>query len=457
MKQKSRIKNDYKTPLTLPRRARPNRHWPLRWVALGLGSVALGVVMAKSQEPVAATSAASTPAAALQRADLALPAAPETGPTPSVEADAAAAIARWRTLAVARGDTFARLLSDAGVDRRLVHALATAGKLGASLARLHPGDELRLGFGPEGALQRVVHRSSPERKLVFQRDGDRFEGRAVEEPLERRLHHTHGEIDSSLFQAGAEAGLSNRLIMDLVGIFGWDIDFVLDIRDGDRFTVVYETFYKKGELVREGDIVAAEFINQGRTFRAVRYTDPTGDTAYFEPDGTSMRKAFLRSPVKFTRISSRYGQRRHPVLGAMRDHNGVDYAAPTGTPVRVTGDGRIELRGRKGGYGNMIVVRHGGRYSTAYAHLSGFARGQATGNHVEQGDVIGYVGSTGQSTGPHLHYEFRVNGVHRDPLTVEFPSVDPVPDAHREHFREHARPLLAQLDTLHRAYAARGR
>lgn len=411
--------------------------------------------MAKSQESVVATSAPS--AAVMQRAALSLPAGLESRPTPRIEADAAAGIARWRTLAVARGDTFARLLADAGIDRRLVHALVAAGDHGASLARLHPGEELRLGFGPEGTLQRVVHRVSPERKLVFERDGDDFEGRAVNEPLERRLHHAHGEIDSSLFRAGAEAGLSNRLIMDLVGIFGWDIDFVLDIRDGDRFTVVYEAFYKQGELVRDGEIVAAEFINQGRIFRALRYTDPTGDTAYFAPDGTSMRKAFLRSPVKFTRISSRYGQRRHPVLGTMRDHNGVDYAAPTGTPVRVTGDGRIELRKRKGGYGNMVVVRHGGRYSTAYAHLSGFARGKAVGNHVEQGDVIGYVGSTGQSTGPHLHYEFRVNGVHRDPLTVEFPSVDPVADAHRDHFREHIRPLLAQLDTLHRAYAARAR
>lgn len=426
-------------------------------MALGLGSVALGVVMAKSQDPAAATSTPRTPAAAMQHADLALPAGPATDPEPTVEADAAAGIARWRTLTVARGDTFARLLAEAGIDRRLVHALTRAGDAGESLARLQPGEELRLGFGPEGTLQRLVHRVSPERKRVFERDGDGFEGRAVEEPLERRLHYTHGEIDSSLFRAGAEAGLGNRLIMDLVGIFGWDIDFVLDIRDGDRFTVVYETFYKEGKPVREGEIVAAEFINQGRTFRAVRYTDPSGDTAYFEPDGTSMRKAFLRSPVKFTRISSRYGQRRHPVLGTMRDHNGVDYAAPNGTPVRVTGDGRIEMRGRKGGYGNMIVVRHGGRYSTAYAHLSGFARGQAAGSHVEQGDIIGFVGSTGQSTGPHLHYEFRVNGVHRDPLTVEFPSVDPVADAHRAHFREQSRPLLAQLDTLHRAYAARTR
>lgn len=457
MKQESRIKNDYKTPLTLPRRARPNRHWPLRWVALGLGSVVIGVVMAKNQEPAAGGTELSQPGAEMQHAELSLPSSATTAPTTKVTPDAASMVARWRTLTVSRGDTFARLLVEAGIGRRLVHTLVTSGELGASLARLQPGDELRLGFGPDDTLQRLVHQASPERKLVFERDGDGFEGRAVEEPLERRLHHAHAEIDTSLFRAGAEAGLSDRLIMDLVGIFGWDIDFVLDIRDGDHFTVVYETFYKDGEPVHEGDIVAAEFSNQGRTYRAVRYTDPTGDTAYFAPDGTSMRKAFLRSPVKFTRVSSGYGQRRHPVLGTMRDHNGVDYAAPNGTPVRVTGDGRIDLRGRRGGYGNTIVVRHGGRYSTAYAHLSGFARGQAVGSHVEQGDIIGYVGSTGRSTGPHLHYEFRINGVHRDPLSVEFPGADPVAEAHREDFREHARPLLAQLDTLHRAYAARER
>lgn len=456
MKQKSRIKNDYKTPLTPPRRARPNRHWPLRWLALGLGSVAIGVVMAKSQEPVAHT-APPPAAAAMQRAQLTLPAPPAEEPVAETAADARPAIASWHTLDVRRGDTFARLLSEAGIERHLVHALATAGALGKSLARLHPGDQLRLGFDSGGTLQRVVHRTSPERRLVFERDGDDFEGRAVEESLERRLHYAHGKIDTSLFRAGAEAGLTNRLIMDLVGIFGWDIDFVLDIRRDDRFTVVYEAFYKEGERVRNGAIVAAEFINQGRTYRAVRYTDPTGDTAYFAPDGTSMRKAFLRSPVKFTRITSRYGQRRHPVLGRMRDHDGVDYAARNGTPIRSTGDGVVVFRGRKGGYGNFIVVRHGNRYSTAYAHLRGFARGLRVGSRVDQGQVIGYVGNTGQSTGPHLHYEFRVNGVHRNPLTVEFPSVAPVAEAHREHFRAHARPLLAQLDTLHRAYAARPR
>ena len=449
MTPSKRIKNDYKTPLKQGRRARPDPHWGLRWTALALGCVVLGVVMAKTQEPVPAAPAA----APLERQRLPLPpGAEDTAAEASGPAEPGLA---WRTLTVERGDTLARLLGDEGVSARTVHALATAGEHGRELARLQPGDRVRLGFGDaEGRLLRLEHKRSPERRLVFDREGEGFEARIVETDLERRLEHARGEIDTSLFAAGAAAGLSDRLIMDLVGIFGWDIDFVLDIRRGDRFTVVHEAFYKNGRHVRDGEIVAAEFVNDGRAFRAVRYTAPDGDTDYFAPDGTSMRKAFLRSPVKFTRISSRYGSRYHPVLGEMRDHHGVDYAAPTGTPIRATGDGRIVHRGRNGGYGNFVLIRHGSRYSTAYGHMSRYARGQRVGTRVEQGEIIGYVGSTGLSTGPHLHYEFRVHGVHKNPLKVEFPSVEPIPEDQLDRFRQRIAPRLSQLEALDRAYAA---
>lgn len=438
----------------------PNRHWGLRWIALGIGSVVIGVVMAKTQEPRPAPDLSTTiaTAAEMQRVALALPDRPSDGMV-AVEtgrADASAVTYEWRELTVESGDTFARLLSGTGIDYPVIHALASAGNEGKRLSRLRPGDRLRLGFAPEtGALQRLVFERSVNRRVVFDRQGDgaAFTGRVVEAQLERRLHHAHGEIETSLFEAAAEADLSNRLIMELVDIFRWDIDFIYSIRAGDRFTLVYEAFYKNGKRVSTGDIVAAEFINQGRRRRAIRYVNPDGEAGYFAPDGTSMRKAFLRTPVEFTRISSRYGSRRHPISNRIRNHNGVDYAARRGTPIQSTGAGRIVFRGRNGGYGNMIVISHAGRYSTAYAHMSRFASGHGVGSRVRQGETIGYVGSTGASTGPHLHYEFRIDGRHRNPLAIEFPSVAPVADAHREHFEEQIAPRLAQLGTLRRAYA----
>ncbi len=413
--------------------------------------------MAKSQEVKPAPSAAPAMAAKadMQRVSLALPST--AAPKPAAKPDEETAALEWRRLTVESGDSFARLLREHDIGYGVIHALASAGDAGRRLGQLRPGDQLRLGFAPDSdTLQRVVYQRSVNRRLVFERDdkGVSFSGRVVEAQLERRLQHAHGEIETSLFQAAAAADLPDRLIMELVEVFRWDIDFVYNIRRGDRFALVYETFHKDGERVTTGDIVAAEFINQGQVHRAVRYTNPEGDADYYAPDGTSMRKAFLRTPVEFTRISSRFGKRRHPVSNRIRNHTGVDYAARRGTPVQSTGDGRIVFRGRNGGYGNMVVIEHAGRYSTAYAHMSRFAAGLGVGSTVEQGQTIGYVGSTGYSTGPHLHYEFRINGQHRNPLAIEFPSDDPVADEHRDHFQQQIAPRLAQLDTLHRAYAA---
>ncbi len=452
VKPTPRTRTDYQTPLS-SRHANANPHWRLRWAAFGIGCAVLGVVMANTQSPAdeVAPEPLSVPAGEMQQVRLDLPATlPRQDPAASTERDE---IARWQTLAVRSGDTLARLFSRAGVDAGVVHDLSQAGDIGRRLHRIHPGDTIEVGFDADGGVVRVRYPLDTERKAVFERNGEGFDVRVLEQPLERRIEYTSGAIDSSLFRAGARAGMDDNLIMELVGIFGWDIDFVLDIRRGDRFSVVYESLYKDGEHVRNGDIIAAEFINRGRTYRAIRYTSDDGRTDYYAPDGTSMRKAFLRTPVKFSRISSGFGKRRHPTLGTMRNHHGVDYAARTGTPIRATGDGRIVRRGRHGGYGNTVEIRHGGRYSTLYAHMNRFARGQSVGSHVEQGEVIGYVGSTGMSTGPHLHYEFRVNGKHRDPLKVEFPSSDPVPKERLDHFRQQVRPLLAQLDTLGRFHA----
>jgi murein DD-endopeptidase MepM/ murein hydrolase activator NlpD len=254
-------------------------------------------------------------------------------------------------------------------------------------------------------------------------------------------------ITSSLFVAGQEAGLSDNLIMQLAAIFGWDIDFALDIRAGDSFKLLFEQRFKDGRKVDEGPILAAEFSNRGDSLRAVRYTAPDGITGYYSETGMAMRKAFLRTPLKFTRISSNFNlRRRHPVLNRIRAHRGVDYAAPTGTPVKAAGDGVVVFAGTKGGYGKTVVLRHGGVYSTLYAHLSRYAGGLRRGQRVGQGAVIGYVGSTGLATGPHLHYEFQVNGIHRDPLNVPLPRAEGIPADQLPRFEAEAALLLAQLD-----------
>ncbi|MFW5969648.1 MAG: peptidoglycan DD-metalloendopeptidase family protein [Halofilum sp. (in: g-proteobacteria)] len=454
MKKNSRIRTDYSTPLDTSPRRRPNLHWGLRWAALTVGFVALGVVMAKSQDTAAGSSdtvseeALDPPA----RESLPLPDNVESADqTPTVENDPA--VADQRSVTVGQGDTLARLLQDEGIGPATIHKITTAGEPGRALTRIHPGDDIKLGFDEKDRLVRLDYQMAPDRRIALERGDSGFEGEIVKEPLERRLEFARGVVRTSLFQAAANAGLEDRMIMELTDIFGWDIDFVLDIRRGDRFTVVHESYYKDGDRVRTGKIVAAEFENRGTTHRAIRYTDADGESDYFAPDGTSMRKAFLRSPVEFSRISSRFGKRRHPILDEMRDHQGVDYAAPPGTPIRATGDGRIAERGPNGGYGNFILIRHGNGYSTAYGHMRAFAKGQRVGSSVEQGEIIGYVGSTGRSTGPHLHYEFRVKGEHRDPLNVEFPSSDPIASDERERFEETTGPLVAQLDTLGRVYA----
>lgn len=439
----------------------PKPHWRLRSLAFGLGLAVLGVVMANTGRSSSdgPPEAAPATAAAHHARDLAVPDRPRQGRSDN-EADSEPTRRRveWHEFVVERGDSLAGLLSNAGVDRQTVHRLATSHPHGPALNQLQPGDRIRIARDADGAIQRLMHQRKPAERLVFNREQDGFASARVKTPLERRLHHATGVIQRSLFAAGTRAGLQDTLINDLVAIFAWDIDFVLDVRRGDRFTVVFERFYTaEGKHVRDGAIVAAEFVNQGERHRAVRYAERDGSAEYFGPNGDSMRKAFLRTPVQFTRISSGYGRRYHPTLSKMQNHHGIDYAAPSGTPIRATGAGRIAYQGRNGAYGRFLVVRHGDRYSTAYGHMRGFARGQSTGSYVEQGEVIGFVGNTGRSTGPHLHYEFRVNGVHKNPLQVDFPPMATISEDERTEFLAHAEPRLGMLDALARTYAARDR
>lgn len=360
----------------------------------------------------------------------------------------------WKTVTVKRGDNlsliFGRLgLSGADLDR----ILGLGGDV-AGLKQLSPDQNIRFRI-KDGELAEMIHEIDYAHTLHVRNDGGDFTSETVVEPLETRQVHVSGVIDSSLFEAGQTAGLSDALIMKLADIFGYDIDFVLDLREGDRFTVIYEEIFKNGEKIKDGNILAAEFANQDRVYRGVRYLKADGVAEYYTPDGAAMRKAFLRTPVEFTRITSLFsGARRHPVLNKIRAHKGVDYAAPIGTPVKATADAKVAYVGWQGGYGKNVVLEHTGGYSTAYGHLSGYAKGIRAGVPVRQGQTIGYVGKTGLATGPHLHYEFRVAGVHRDPLKVPLPEALPIPSAQLASFRAATGAMLAELDEAVRLAAS---
>lgn len=257
----------------------------------------------------------------------------------------------------------------------------------------------------------------------------------------------HVSIETSLFLDGLEAGLSKELILQLTDIFAWDIDFATNLRPGDQFTIVYGKKIVNGTETDSDDIIAAEFVNQGSSYTAIRYINESGATSYYSPDGQSMQRAFLSTPVDFIKISSHFDMhRKHPILNRIRAHKGIDYAARTGTPVKTTGDGIVTFSGRKGAYGQVVIIQHNDHYETLYAHMSGFKKGLTVGNHVKQGDVIGYVGQSGLATGPHLHYEFHVDGLYRDPETVKIPHSMPISNALLADFKTQTQPFYAQLN-----------
>ena len=361
----------------------------------------------------------------------------------------------WETVTIESGDTLASIFANKGIPATTTHQIARLNKQTRQLRYIKPGQEIQLLLDDERKLRQMKYIPDITRTLLIQRGEDQsFTSQMINYQLDAYPVYREGRIENSLFEAAANADIPEDVIMDLAAIFGWDIDFSLDIRKGDRFGIVYEELYKDDVKIRNGRILSAEFVNNGKTYRAVYYTDPAGESDYFSPDGKSMRKAFLRSPVEFRRITSRFTNKRwHPVLSKWRSHKGVDYAARRGTPVLASGDGKVIFAGTKGGYGRLIVIQHGGRYTTAYGHLNGYARGIRTGKKVKQGEVIGFVGSTGLATGPHLHYEFRVNGVHRNPLTVKLPEAKPVHSAHLEHFKENTRAYLSMLRLMDRTLA----
>lgn len=389
--------------------------------------------------------------ARLHTQEIAIPSLAEIDTSESLpEPEAPAAILESHdnliTLEVKSGDNLSLLFKRAGLnDRDMMEVLAAEN--GKKLAALYPGHRLEFSISTEGRLDQLRYVKNRLSSFSYDRNDQGFSYAEQERQPDVILALRSAKITESLFLAGKEAQLDDKLVMELAGIFGWDIDFVLDIREGDSFRVLFEESFLDGEKIGNGNIVAAEFVNNGRTYKAVRYVDKNGHAQYYTPSGDTMRKEFLRTPIDFARISSHFNLRRkHPVLNTIRAHKGTDYAAGYGTPIKAAGDGKVVYAGAKGGYGNVVIIQHGQTYKTLYAHISKFRRGIRTGVRVKQGQVIAYVGSTGLATGPHLHYEFYVNGAVRNPVTVKLPKAQAVAQEELQRFYQQTQPLLAELD-----------
>ncbi|MBI0420539.1 MAG: M23 family metallopeptidase [Nitrosospira sp.] len=368
---------------------------------------------------------------------------------PETSSSAIADTTFWRQERIQRGDTVAALLSRFEVNNLdAANFLHEARKIKA-MHQLVPGRIVHAQTTARGELRMLRYFPGGSEQFLMEKTDGAF--KLIEKPieLEKHVQMKSGVIDSSLFAATDSAGVPDNVTTQIVDIFSSEIDFHRDLRKGDRFTVVYESLHNDGELARAGRILAVEFVNQGTSYKAVYFQADDGNSGYYAPDGKNLRKEFLRSPLEFSRVSSGFSSARfHPVLQTWRAHKGVDYAAPTGTIVKATANGIVAFAGWQSGYGNIVILQHQGQYTTAYGHLSAFSKGLRKGQRVSQSDVIGYVGATGMATGPHLHYEFRVSGVQRDPLRVAMPVAIPILAQNMTIFHENTRPLTARLDML---------
>ena len=429
---------------------KPQKSKALQWFAVGLGLPLIGLALVSTlsrttpqapvpQEPIITASdgpavAAGEPSERIF-AEVPLVLADAINPPPYQQV----------TLTIRRGDTLDGLFRKHDLNLGHLSQISKLDEARARFRKLKPGDEFLITH-EHGDLISMYSNLSLTSALDIERGDEGFVARLIERPIEKRKRLAYGVIETSLFESATAAGLSDRVIMNIAGIFAWDVDFVLDIRTGDNYYVQFEEIWQDGEFIEAGEIIAAEFNNNGRTYRAIRFIDDDGRTDYFTPDGHSVRKAFIRAPVDFTRISSNFNPRRkHPILNTIRAHRGVDYAAPRGTPIRAAGDGKVIFRSRKNGYGNTVILQHGGNITTLYAHMSRFASPRI-GSRVRQGDTIGYVGSTGLATANHLHYEYRLNGVHRNPRTVKLPQADPIDERYRQRFLTSVEPILEELE-----------
>jgi murein DD-endopeptidase MepM/ murein hydrolase activator NlpD len=369
---------------------------------------------------------------------------------------------------VRSGDTLATLLQRLGVNDEAASNYIKSDSRARALMQLRPGRRVQATVDATGVMQSISTtvtdgRDNPYRNIVVTREGERFRTDDVAAPIEKRVEMRMANIRSSLFAATDTAQIPDAVALQLVEMFSTNIDFASDLRRGDNFSVVYETYWQGGDYLRAGRVLAAEFKNAGATYQSVWFDEPGSRQGggYYGFDGKSLKKAFLKSPLEFSRVSSGFSMRVHPLSGKWKQHKGVDFAAATGTPIRAAGEGVIEFAGAQGGYGNLVIIKHWSNYTTAYAHMSRFAANIRKGTKISQGEVIGYVGSTGWSTGPHLHYEFRVNNQPRDPMTVDIPNAQPLAGAELQRFRAvagdmtHRLALLAPQDQNIKLAAAR--
>ncbi|WP_428310791.1 OapA family protein [Hydrocarboniphaga sp.] len=354
----------------------------------------------------------------------------------------------WITVSVKSGETLSTIFDAQGLPPDEWMALLKLGGDTLELKRLKTGEEIKIR--KEGdQLQELSYALDELRTLNVRRVDDQFEAVTLTAEVEHRQAQATGTITSSLFNDGNKAGLTDRMVMEMAEIFGYDVDFALDLRQGDRFAVVYEELYKNGKRMRMGDILAAEFVNQGKTYRAVRNVGADGRVAYYTPEGQSLRKAFIRTPLDVCRVSSPFNlHRRHPILNTIRAHKGVDYAASSGTPIKAVGDAKVSFVGLKNGFGRVVVLQHGSQYETLYAHMSAFRSGLSVGQRVSQGQVIGYVGMSGLATAPHLHFEFHIGGNVVNPVTVAMPRANPISGNELAKFKVSSKAMVAALDQV---------
>lgn len=355
----------------------------------------------------------------------------------------------WLEVRVRTGQTLDAIFREQGFSASMLHEVVRLDENTRKLRKIRPGDLFEFRKGGSGELLQMRYAMSEAQHLLISNDGRNLRAEVLEREIVTEVEEAEGVIASSLFVAAKAAGLSDAMTMELANIFGWDVDFVLDIREGDRFFLLYEKLYREGEFLRDGRILAATFVNQGERFQAVHFETEDGSD-YFAPDGRNMRKEFLRAPLNFSYISSAFNPRRmHPILKRVRPHNGIDYYAPRGTPVYAAGDGTVIRSGYSNANGHHVFIKHADGIETRYLHFTNRAVKQ--GQSVKQGQTIGYVGSTGLASGPHLHYEFVVNGVHRNPSTVPLPKVVPLEGDALAEFRAHASTMLNRLIRLESA------
>lgn len=354
----------------------------------------------------------------------------------------------WRDERIERGDTAASILKRLGINDDQISTFLKTSDATRALIQITPGKRIQAEVSDAGNLIWLRHINTDGSMLEIRSVGAQLKTSLTTAQLQTQTVMKSGVIRNSLFGAMDAAGVPDAIATQMAELFSTDIDFHQDLRKDDHFNVVYEVKTLNGQPVMTGRVLAAEFVNAGQSYRAVFYDGMNSKGEYYSPDGKPLKKAFLRSPLAFSRISSSFAMRYHPVLKEWRQHKGIDYAAPTGTKINAIADATVEFVGQQNGYGNFIILKHSGNYSTAYGHLSAFAQGLHKGEKVSQGDLIGYVGSTGWATGPHLHYEFRIAGVATNPLTANIPVAFPISAQQLPKFKAQAHALVAQLNLL---------